>query len=170
MVFNIFQKSVKNVLKAGHPILRSKAQPVTNYDSVKQITAEMSQIFNYKKNTVLGLAAPQLGYSLRIIGYKSEGELKFIVNPKIEYLGPLVAEYESCISIPSYSALVKRNLKVKVEGHCVDGEVLKFEVSGLVARVIQHEYDHLDGILITDKMEPKSLRHDDYIDQYELVK
>ena len=99
----------------------------------------------------------------------SDSSPKFLVNPVIvEESGVLKAEYESCISIPHYSALVRRSTRIKVKALDARKEQVELEAGGLLARVLQHEIDHLNGILLSDRMESKSLRHDDYIDQYEL--
>ena len=170
-MINWFQSNITKVLKAGHPMLRSKSTPVQDFLKIEPIISQMNSTLRYKKSQILGLAAPQLGHPFRIIGYRMENDSKptYLINPVIEKIGVEKAEYESCISVPKYSCLVKRHSKIKVNALGLNQGKLEFEANGLLARVIQHEMDHLDGILLTDRMVPKSLRHDDYIGEFEII-
>jgi peptide deformylase len=129
-----------------------------------------------KLHPVVGLAAPQVGYPLRIIGYQildkqliEENNLKepiqptFLINPEMKILDgnseKWKPEYEFCISVPTYSGLVKRAGHVQIKGYDLEGKVIEQEFKGFLARVIQHEIDHLDGMTFVDRMEPKSFRH-----------
>lgn len=178
-------KAPSNVLKAGHPILRIKAEPVKpselSTQKFKNIIEEMRIVFNSRSHPVVGLAAPQLGHSLRIIGYQVKDaqvlkdhnmdkpiETTFLINPELTVDKNLKAEYESCISIPSYSGLVKRSTSIRLRALDLNGNVVDQKYTGFIARILQHEVDHLDGINFVDRMVEKSLRHDKYIDQYEL--
>jgi peptide deformylase len=101
---------------------------------------------------------------------QEEIPLTFVVNPKITLLQPQSeweADYESCESIPNYNALVYRSNTVTINGWDLNGAPLQFDAEGVVARIIQHEYDHLQGILYVDKMIQKTFRHDEYIDEYD---
>ena len=95
-----------------------------------------------------------------------------MINPKLEILDPRPpkewdVEYESCESIPGYNALVQRANAIRISGWNEHGQDLVLNATGLLSRIIQHEIDHLDGILFTEKMIPKSFRKDEYIDVYE---
>lgn len=137
-------------------------------------------MFNSSLHPVIGLSAPQLGYSLQIIAFqikdkqlikeqklKHDIPLTFLINPKIEVLKMAeTEEFEFCESLPDYSALVRRPSMIKVEAIGIDGQHLSQIFNGLVSRIIQHEVDHLNGILYTDKMVSKSLRHDCYVGKF----
>jgi peptide deformylase len=142
----------------------------------------MTSVFDSPFHPIVGLAAPQVGHSLRIIAYKltdrtflkekgipSQIPLTFLVNPSIKVTddSKWVSEYESCESLPNYNTLVKRQSKVIVTGLDSEGKDVKFRAAGFLARLIQHEVDHLDGITLVDRMEPKSLRHDNYVGRFE---
>lgn len=97
---------------------------------------------------------------------KDSTEETYLVNPVLTVTDPRPpsawdAEYESCESIPGYNALVKRAASVSVQALDLKGSSITLKASGLLARILQHEVDHLQGILLTDRMEPKSLRHDE---------
>ena len=96
--------------------------------------------------------------------------LTYLINPSLTKIGnDSQVDYESCESIPGYSALVRRASQVKVTGWNEMGTPVSMQASGLLARLLQHEVDHLNGILYIDKMEPNSFRHDSYIDVYDRV-
>lgn len=128
---------------------------------------------------MIGLSAPQLGHSVRLIAYQIQDKalikernlskhvpLTFLVNPKIisksGIKGELV-EREWCESMPQYSGLVKRAEAIHVHALDLEGKLVDKKYSGLLARIIQHEMDHLEGINFTDIMEKKSLQHDSLI-------
>ncbi|KAI8904767.1 peptide deformylase [Gorgonomyces haynaldii] len=171
------------VLKAGHPQLRVKAQPVNlNELGTKRVTVVIDEMRQVLSNTQLvGLAAPQLGYNMQIIGYQvldkqtlldnklERTELQFMINPKLEFTSSKQSmQYESCESIPHYSGLVKRYDSVDVKYWDLEQKEHQKSFKGFLARIIQHEYDHLNATLYTDRMDPQSFRHDDYIGEYEV--
>ena len=126
----------------------------------------------------MGLSAPQIGHSLCIIAYEfkdpqmikqkrlSPTPLTFIINPILQMTDrqkdsqSWVPEYESCESVPHYNALVKRASSVKVSGWDLNGNDVDIKADGFLARVLQHEMDHLQGTLYIDKMVHQTLRHD----------
>jgi len=136
-----------------NPILRQKAK------EVKEITAEIKQlaldmIETLGANNGLGLAAPQVGQLLQIIIAKPEPdkEALVLINPQIKKTSRKkeVIE-EGCLSLPDISIPVERPNKITVQGLNIDGQLIKIKAKGLLARIIQHEIDHLSGILIVDK-------------------
>lgn len=148
-----------DILKYGDPILRQTARPVT------RITSETSRLIK-KMTTVmraangLGLAAPQIGASTRIIVYDAnEGDgLRVLINPKILSMsGEQTEPKEGCLSIPGLQGIVKRANELRVKGFDEKNRPVTRRVKGLEARVIQHEIDHLDGILFIDRADPDSL-------------
>lgn len=179
-------KNPLNIIRAGHPLLRVPADSVNpselNSSKIGIIIEEMKLVFQSRLHPVVGLAAPQVGYSKRIIGYQVLDQetlkenhipepikLQFLINPEITILDKeSKASYESCISVPSYSGLVKRYTKINVKAKDLNGKDVNQNFTGFLARIIQHEVDHLNGTMFTDRMESKSLRHDKYISQYEM--
>ena len=142
------------------PILTKKTVLVKEFDlSLEKLANEMIQACRKAKG--IGLAAPQIGKSIRlcIINLEHMGLAAFVlVNPKITKKSwKKVIMEEGCLSIPGVFGTVKRPVKITVEAQTLQGEKNNFEVDGLVARVIQHEIDHLDGILFTSKMIEKSV-------------
>jgi len=137
------------------PILSKKTALVKNFDEgLKKLTAEM--IETCKKAIGIGLAAPQIGKSIRlcIINLEHLGIAPFaLVNPKIvKKSWKKIEMEEGCLSIPGVFGIVKRPVKITVEAQNLEGEKNQFVADGLLSRVIQHEIDHLDGILFTSKM------------------
>ena len=142
----------------NNPILRQKAK------NVEEITAEIKQLIldmeeTLKKANGIGLAANQVGKSLRIIqidipsSRSKEKEYQFsLINPEIVKTSrkKTILE-EGCLSLPGFNALVERPKKITIKALNINGEIVKIKADGLLAKVIQHEIDHLDGILIADK-------------------
>ena len=136
----------------GNPVLRKKAQPVKVVDSlVGQLLDDMLETM-YASNGI-GLAAPQVGISKRIIvadiGDEETGPVKMI-NPRIVERSGNVLGLEGCLSIPNVYGDVERAERVVVKGLDERGKPVVYEAEGLMARVFQHEIDHLDGKLFTD--------------------
>ena len=143
---------ILNIRKLGDPILRSEAKKVDNIsDKTTKLIDNMIETM-YSEDGV-GLAAPQIGVLKRIIVADTGEELIEIINPEIiEKDGEKIAE-EGCLSIPDQKGKVKRAAKIKVKGKTKKGAILNREAEGLLARIIQHEIDHLNGVLFIDKIE-----------------
>jgi peptide deformylase len=147
--------AVLKVRKYGDPVLRRRATPVT------EITAEIRRIVDDMTETMydevgIGLAAPQVGISLRlmVVGHEKTRGARAIVNPVItESVGEVTAE-EGCLSLPGIFAQVTRAESVTLEGQDLDGQPVSIKARGLTARVFQHEMDHLDGVLFIDRLDP----------------
>jgi len=140
----------------GDPVLRRKADPVEGVDSeIAELISQMKSIM--REHSGVGLAAPQVGVSLRVavfeIPRQEEPKLEFVlVNPEIlEREGEVVFE-EGCLSIPGIFEQVKRSQRVVVSGLDETGQEQVLETEGLVARAVQHELDHLDGVLFIDRL------------------
>jgi peptide deformylase len=156
------------IVQAGHPVLRDGTRPLTR-DEVK--SAEIQQVIELMRETMreapgVGLAAPQIGMPLRLAVIEDVSDVPetdrqpvpfhVIVNPRLA-LGPgSVEHYEGCLSIDGFQALVPRALTVSVEALDHQGEPVKIEASGWYARILQHEIDHLDGMLYIDRMRTRS--------------
>ena len=134
--------------------LRQKATPVKNFDSEMIQTAE-KMIDAMHKGKGVGLAGPQVGILKRIFVTHAEGdEIRVFINPSIIWTSQEQANMEEgCLSIPGFYAVVKRPGKIKIQAWNEKGRAFTLEVSGMLSRVIQHEYDHLEGILFIDRLE-----------------
>jgi len=141
------------VRRLGDPILKSSATPVDRFD--EQLRAQVSRMGGLMKDAIgVGLAAPQLGISQRLLVYRLGGEAPLIAlaNPEIEWRSEEVeTAEEGCLSIPGVTVDVDRPVHVRVRARDELGEDRVVEASGLEARVIQHEVDHLDGVLMLDR-------------------
>ena len=141
------------IRKWGDPVLKSRATPVDRFDdTLRQQVQRMAGIM--RDATGVGLAAPQLGISQRLLVYRigSDAPLITLVNPELEWRGEDVETFEEgCLSIPSVAVDVERPVHVRVRARDEHGDERLVEASGLEARVIQHEMDHLDGVLMLDR-------------------
>jgi peptide deformylase len=141
------------IRRLGDPVLKSRATPVDRFDdSLQRQVKRMAAIMNDAVG--VGLAAPQLGISQRLLVYRvgPDAPLTALANPELEWSsrdGELGEE--GCLSIPGITVDVDRPVHVRVRGLDEEGEERLVEASGLEARVIQHEMDHLDGVLILER-------------------
>ena len=136
-----------------NPILRQKAKKVKEISpQIKGLISDM--IETLAANNGLGLAAPQVGQLFQIIAAQPEPnkEALVLINPQIKKTSRKkeIME-EGCLSLPNISMPVERPIKITVQGLDTDGQLVKIKAKGLLARIIQHEIDHLSGILIVDK-------------------
>jgi peptide deformylase len=149
-------EALAQVVKFGDPVLRSAASQVTEFDD--ELAAEAERMIGLMRDAIgVGLAATQLGTLRRMLVFQvgSEAEPTVLVNPEIEWRseGDLATAEEGCLSLPGVIVDVERPLHVRARAVDVHGEPLSIEASGLEARVIQHEVDHLDGVLMLDRTE-----------------
>ena len=137
----------------GSPVLRQQSAPVAEVtDETRQFIDDLFETMDAAKG--VGLAANQVGVATRIAVIDAEGKRFAMVNPVVVEKGaPLTAE-EGCLSIPDYYADVRRPGTVTLEALGRDGQPFRIEATGLVARAIQHEIDHLDGVLFVDHLSP----------------
>lgn len=149
--------AVHEIRILGDPVLRQRAEPVADVDDeVRQLIDEMLETM-YDADGV-GLAAPQIGISRRIVVIDvNEKEVPAfgLVNPVIVERSDAVERgEEGCLSIPGLKEIVERSARVVAEGLDRDGNPRRIEATGLLARALQHEVDHLDGILFLDRVSP----------------
>ena len=142
------------IRRYGDPVLKSKATPVAVFDdALRSQVQRMGGLMNDALG--VGLAAPQIGISQRLLVYRvgHDAPLIALINPEIEWTSKNDEEIgeEGCLSIPGVSVDVERPVHVRVRALDEYGEPRMVEASGLEARVIQHEMDHLDGVLILDR-------------------
>jgi peptide deformylase len=155
--------AIREVLRMGHPVLREKAKPVEAFG-----TPELRELLDDMKETMAarngaGLAAPQIGVGQRVVifgvdknpRYPDAEEVPFtvLVNPKLVMLTRDVEEdWEGCLSVPGMRGIVPRYTKLRYSGFDIDGNPIERVAEGFHARVVQHECDHLDGILYPQRM------------------
>lgn len=147
--------AVQPIRLFGDPVLRTKAEPVIDFDK------ELRKLVTDLTDTMLdapgsGLAAPQIGVSLRVFTYNVDGVVGHLVNPTLdlseeEQLGP-----EGCLSIPGFTFDCRRAMRVVAKGFDMYGEPVTIEGSELMARCLQHEADHLDGILFVERLDKEA--------------
>ena len=147
--------AVLKVRKYGDPVLRRRAAEITEVTpELRKTIADMVETMYDEAG--IGLAAPQVGVSLRlmVLGHDARREPQALLNPAIVDRGGQVTAEEGCLSIPGVFAQVTRAEWVDVEATDVDGQPVKIHGKGLLARVLQHEIDHLDGVLFIDHLDP----------------
>jgi peptide deformylase len=147
--------AVLKVRKYGDPALRKSAAPIGEVTpEIRAIIANMTETMYDEVG--IGLAAPQVGISLRLIVISDEEGrgVQALLNPAIVDRGGEMTGEEGCLSIPGVFAPVTRAAWVTVEARSVDGKPLTLNARGLRARVLQHEIDHLDGVLFIDRVDP----------------
>jgi peptide deformylase len=147
------EAALRHVRKYGDPALRTRARPVEVFDV--SLTDEVRRMGELMDDALgIGLAATQLGVMHRLLVYRvdQDAPLGVLVNPEIEWSGEEVETLEEgCLSLPGVGVEVERPIRVRVRARDEHGSPLVVEASGLEARVIQHEIDHLDGVLILDR-------------------
>ncbi|PPK96049.1 peptide deformylase [Kineococcus xinjiangensis] len=136
----------------GDPVLRQRAAEVTDFDK------ELRRLVKDLEDTMMdapgaGLAAPQLGVSLRVFTYYADGELGHLVNPQLDLSSECQDGDEGCLSFPGIIADTRRALHVVAKGFDMHGEPITVTGSEYKARALQHETDHLDGILFIDRLD-----------------
>jgi peptide deformylase len=147
------EAALAHVVKFGDPVLKSKASPISNFGP--ELRSEVERMIEIMRDGLgIGLAATQLGVLRRLLVFQAgpESEPAALINPEVEWLSDemAVAE-EGCLSLPRVSMDVERPLFARFSGRDVEGELIVIEAAGLEARVLQHEIDHLDGVLILDR-------------------
>ena len=147
------QAATSFIRRLGDPVLKSRATPVDRFDDA--LRAQVARMGGLMVDSLgVGLAAPQLGISQRVLVYRVGPDAPVIelVNPELEWSGDeLETMEEGCLSIPTVTVDVERPVHVRVRACDQSGSERLVEASGLEARVIQHEIDHLDGVLILDR-------------------
>jgi peptide deformylase len=135
----------------GDPVLRERAAEVESFDrSLRKLAKKMIRIMHDAPG--VGLAAPQVGVLQRLLVYDVDDDPRVLVNPELDEFSDEIEESdEGCLSVPGVTMPVERSLSVRVRAQDAGGEALDFVAEGLEARVIQHEFDHLNGVLIVDR-------------------
>lgn len=155
--------TVRDVLRMGHPVLRSRAKPVEKLATpeLRALVEDMKETMKAKNGA--GLAAPQIGVGQRVVIFGVDGNPRYpdaepvpftvLVNPKLTMLSREIEEdWEGCLSVPGMRGVVPRYVKVRYTGFDPEGNPIDRVAEGFHARVVQHEVDHLDGILYPQRM------------------
>lgn len=166
--------AVKPVLRMGHALLTQVAAPVAEFNTpvLDALIADMFDTMAARNGA--GLAAPQIGVSLRVVIFGVEANPRYpdaepvpttvLVNPEISVLDESEEDgWEGCLSLPGFRGLVPRYRTIRYAGHDAAGQRVEREASGFHARVVQHEVDHLDGILYPRRI--RDLRHFGFEDE-----
>jgi len=145
--------SVKPIRLFGDPVLRTAAEPVRDFDAelrrlVKDLTDTMMEAPG------LGLAAPQIGVGLRVFTYNVDDVIGHLINPVLELSDDEEIDEEGCLSFPGLQYPTARAHGVVATGFDMHGEPVTVQGAGQLARCVQHETDHLDGILFIDRLDP----------------
>ncbi|HUN78516.1 MAG TPA: peptide deformylase [Solirubrobacteraceae bacterium] len=152
--------ALRHVRRLGDPVLRAKALPVERFDAeLREEARRMGELMHDALG--VGLAATQVGILHRLLVYATSAEepVTVLVNPELGWVSEeREAAEEGCLSIPGVHVEVERPARVRVTARDVHGGELEIEAEGLEARVIQHEIDHLDGVLILDRISREARR------------
>ena len=145
--------ALAHVRKFGDPVLRTRARPVAQFDEA--LRSEVERMGELMGDALgVGLAATQVGVLNRVLVYRvqQQAPVAALINPEIEWSGKEAETMdEGCLSLPGVLVEVERPIHVRIRGLDEQGDPILIEASGLEARVIQHEIDHLDGVLILDR-------------------
>ena len=162
--------AILKIARMGHPVLLRECDPVPDPGApeIRRLVADMMETMEDAPG--VGLAAPQVFRPLRLFVFRVPGDRSandpgdtpignsVLINPELELIGDeRVLGWEGCLSIPGMRAAVPRATRVRYKGVDCDGNIVTREVSGFHARVVQHEYDHLDGVLYTMRLTDFSL-------------
>jgi peptide deformylase len=148
--------TVQPIRLFGDPVLRTPAEPVVDFDKeLRRLVADLTETMREQEGA--GLAAPQLGVGLRVFTFDVDDVVGHLVNPVLEF--PDAEEQEGpegCLSIPGLYFDTKRRLNVLAKGFNEYGDPVQLVGSGLMARCVQHETDHLDGVLFVDRLDAQA--------------
>lgn len=150
--------AILKIARLGHPVLRAPAEAVPDPTApdIRRLVADMAETLDDAGG--IGLAAPQVHLPLRLFLWREGAATRTLINPVLEPLGPArEAAWEGCLSIPGLRGLVERPATVRYKGVDENGEPVEGTAEGLAARVLQHEQDHLDGIIYLMRMPDLSL-------------
>jgi len=141
------------------PVLRQKAKSVSSIDSsIQRLIDDMVETMQQANG--VGLAAPQVGVSLRVVVVQMPGEEPIaIINPKMVKRAGEREVTEGCLSVPGYAGEIKRSISVTVKGQNRQGRAIRLKATGLMAEALEHELDHLNGILYVDHIESQDKLH-----------
>ena len=150
--------TVRAIREFGDPVLRDSCQPVTRFDTgLARLITDLQE--TCRRPGRAGLAAPQIGVGLRVFCYNIDGDEGYLVNPRLVATDGYQDGPEGCLSIPDLYLPVVRAGHAVVAGLDVTGQPIEVAATGLLARCLQHELDHLDGRLYLDRLSATDRRH-----------
>jgi len=145
--------AIRPIRLFGDPVLRRRAIEVVDFDGeLRQLVADLTDTMLDAPGA--GLAAPQIGVGLRVFTWYVDGEVGHLINPRLDLSKELQDGPEGCLSLPELTYDCIRALSVVASGFNMYGDPVRIEGSELLARAIQHETDHLDGVLFIDRLDP----------------
>ena len=146
--------AIRPVRLFGDPVLRTPAEPVTDFDKqLRNLVKDLTQTLKDAQGA--GLAAPQIGVGLRVFAYAVDSERGYLVNPELSFPDEQEQDgEEGCLSFPGIYFDVKRRLNTVARGFSDRGDPVQVVGTDVLARCLQHETDHLDGVLFIDRMDP----------------
>jgi peptide deformylase len=150
--------AILKIARMGHPVLLREAEPVDDptHPEIRRLIADMAETMLDAAG--IGLAAPQVHVPLRLFVWRDQTGVSTLVNPELTPVGEETeSAWEGCLSIPGLRGCVLRPRRIHFRGRDAEGRPVEGEVEGMTARVMQHETDHLDGILYPMRMEDLSL-------------
>ncbi|NDH65644.1 MAG: peptide deformylase [Microbacteriaceae bacterium] len=148
---------VREIRLLGDPILKSVCAPVVNFTEAASLVSDLLETTSLPGRA--GVAANQIGVGLRAFSYNANGQLGYLINPRIvETSGEVELLEEGCLSLPGLWHKTRRYPNAVVEGQLLDGSTIRVSGNGLLAQALQHECDHLDGLIYLDRLEPDERR------------
>jgi peptide deformylase len=150
--------AILKIARMGHPVLLREAEPVDDptHPEIRRLIADMGETMLDAAG--IGLAAPQVHVPLRLFVFRDGAGIRTLVNPVLEPVGEEVENgWEGCLSIPGLRGCVSRPKRIRWRGLDAEGREVSGEAEGMIARVMQHETDHLDGVLYPMRMEDFTL-------------
>jgi peptide deformylase len=146
--------AVRSIRLFGDPVLRTPADPVETFDKeLRVLVRDLTETMIDAPGA--GLAAPQIGVSLRVFVYDVDGGIGHLINPSLDLSDDEQDGDEGCLSFPGLAYPTKRAARVVAKGQNMFGDPVVLEGSDLLARCVQHETDHLDGVLFIDRLDPE---------------
>jgi peptide deformylase len=146
--------AVKTIRLFGDPVLRTPAEPVRDFDKeLRTLVQDLTETMIDAPGA--GLAAPQIGVGLRVFTYYVDDVVGHLINPSLDLSADDAEEDEGCLSIPGLAFPTKRAIRAVAKGQNMFGEPVTVEGTDMLARCVQHETDHLDGILFIDRLDPE---------------
>jgi peptide deformylase len=146
--------TVREIRLFGDPILKSTTQKVTDFSKVRDLVRDLMDTTALPGRA--GVAATQIGVGLSAFAYNIQGNIGYLINPEITWLGGEVELMEEgCLSVPGLWHKTPRHTKARAKGFLLDGTEVEVEGEGLLAQALQHEVDHLAGILYLDRLLPE---------------
>lgn len=145
--------AVRDIRLFGDPVLKTVSDPISEItETIRSLVLDLEEATALPGRA--GVAAPQIGVNLRAFSYNVDGEISHLINPEIvEYLGEKIELEEGCLSLPEIWSRTPRYESVLVRGQKLSGDQIEFVATGFLAQVMQHELDHLDGLVYVDRLE-----------------